>query len=305
MKKCLGCGSILQDSDKDARGYTPKISNDLCQRCFKLKHYGTLTSFGKKQDNGELLKKINATKGFVLFVTDFLNLYSEVIDTYKRIKTLKVLVVTKSDLIPQNIKKDKLVKNICDIYDIEEDIILTSARTKENFRIIEDIIASNSTVLFAGYTNAGKSSLINALFGSNITVSKNVNTTQEFIEIKVSDRKVIDVPGFINDNYVDDVSKKEIKPRTYQLLEKYYLKIDDLDLASEVSNNLTIYIANERRISKRRIREKVAYFITVPSESDLIIKGLGFIKFKKATKVYCNIESKYLEVRPSIIGCEV
>ena len=107
-KKCLGCGATLQDSDSRILGYTPKLSNDLCMRCFKLKHYGVLTNAGKTQDNMILLKKINKKKGFVIFLIDFLNIYEDIINIYKKITLPKILVITKSDLIPKNIKKHKL-----------------------------------------------------------------------------------------------------------------------------------------------------------------------------------------------------
>lgn len=110
MKKCLGCGVVLQNTDKDALGYTPKLENDLCIRCYKLKHYGNLINSGKHQDNAKLLKEIDKKNGHVLFLIDFLNIYNDVMETYKKIKCSKTLVVTKSDLIPKNIKKEKLVK---------------------------------------------------------------------------------------------------------------------------------------------------------------------------------------------------
>ena len=57
MKACLGCGSILQDSNPDNLGYTPDIANSLCQRCFKLKHYGSNNNASKKQDNKKIVNK--------------------------------------------------------------------------------------------------------------------------------------------------------------------------------------------------------------------------------------------------------
>jgi len=39
-KKCLGCGSTLQDKDMEKEGYTINIEKDYCRRCFKLKNYG-------------------------------------------------------------------------------------------------------------------------------------------------------------------------------------------------------------------------------------------------------------------------
>ena len=42
MKKCLGCGAILQDQDAKAKGYVKKLDQDYCQRCFRLNHYNDL-----------------------------------------------------------------------------------------------------------------------------------------------------------------------------------------------------------------------------------------------------------------------
>lgn len=302
MKKCLGCGSVLQCVNKDDLGYTPKLENDLCMRCFKLKHYGSLSSSGKKQDNKSLLTAINKRKNYVVFLIDFLNIYETVINTYKSIKKPKCLVITKSDLIPKNIKKDRLINNIRDIYDIKEDIILTSSKTKENFKVLENLCLTYQNVLFTGFTNAGKSSLINSLIGSDITVSKTINTTQEFIDIKFKGIKITDAPGFINKNYLNDVPSSIIKPITYQLDPKYYLLFLDITFASEIANNLTIYMSNRVEVSKRRIKSPIEYSVLIPSNSDLVIKGLGFIKIKTATKIHLSLSQEFYEVRPSIIG---
>ena len=38
-KKCRGCGIVLQDENVLLDGYTTNLENDLCQRCFKMKHF--------------------------------------------------------------------------------------------------------------------------------------------------------------------------------------------------------------------------------------------------------------------------
>ena len=108
MTKCKGCGIRLQNLDPEKVGYTPKLENDLCMRCFKLKNYNILTNEGVVIDNKEILSKINKKKSYVLFIVDFLNLDKEVIDTYKSITNSKTLVLTKCDIIPKNIKNIKI-----------------------------------------------------------------------------------------------------------------------------------------------------------------------------------------------------
>ena len=41
MKKCQGCGAVLQSEFPKLIGYTPKKDALVCQRCFRLKHLGT------------------------------------------------------------------------------------------------------------------------------------------------------------------------------------------------------------------------------------------------------------------------
>lgn len=299
MIKCKGCGIILQSEDKNALGYTPDIKNELCQRCFKLKNYNTLINNGVNIDNDKLIKKINSQNVYVLFLVDFLNIDSEAMDLYKKINVNKTLVITKEDIIPKNIIKDRLIKNIKDIYEIREDIILTSTKFTKNISNIESICLKEKKVLFAGYTNAGKSSLINKMVGSDITVSSRENTTQDFIKLNVDGVIIYDAPGFMSNTKRDVVSKNIIKPKTYQLPSKHYLEFNNIKLNVSEDSNMTLYLPDEVIINRRREKNNITCDVLIPKNSDLVIKGLGFIKFSKTSLV--SITSDY-EIRPSIVG---
>lgn len=301
IKKCNGCGIILQNIAKDKLGYTPDINNSLCMRCFKLKNYGILLNEGKKQDNEKLIANINNKKCFVIFLIDYLNIYKDVIEIFKKIKSDKILVITKSDLFPKNIKTDVLIQNIKNVYDLSEEIIVCSAKTNYNLNKIRELIAIKSKVLFAGFTNMGKSSLINALFGSNITVSKCKNTTQEFIKNVIDGKIIYDAPGFIGNAY-DSVPKNIIRPLTYQLKSKYYLKISDIYLAFKTDSNITIYIDNNINVDRRKKVVDYDYNIIVPTNYDIVIKGFCFIKVGTSTYMNINVDPNLIEIRPSIIG---
>lgn len=299
MIKCKGCGIILQSEDKKKIGYTPDIKNELCQRCFKLKNYNTLINNGVNIDNDKLIKKINSLNVYVLFLVDFLNIDSEAMDLYKKIKANKTLVITKEDIIPKNIIKDRLIKNIKDIYEISEDIILTSTKFTKNISNIESICLKEKKVLLAGYTNAGKSSLINKMVGSDITVSSRENTTQDFIKLNVDGVTIYDAPGFMSNTKRDVVSKNIIKPKTYQLPNKHYLEFNNIKLNVSEDSNITLYLPDEVIINRRREKNNITCDVLIPKNSDLVIKGLGFIKFSKTSLV--SITSDY-EIRPSIVG---
>ena len=49
MNKCIGCGSILQDTDKNKDGYVLDINNKLCQRCFRIRYYNEYKNIVNKR----------------------------------------------------------------------------------------------------------------------------------------------------------------------------------------------------------------------------------------------------------------
>lgn len=300
MTKCVGCGIKLQEKDKNELGYTPNLNNALCERCFKLKNYNILTNKGINIDNDKLINKINELNTCVLFLVDFINLDSEVIDAYKKIKSKKILIITKADIIPKNIKYQKLIQNIKNIYDIKEDLILTSSKTKLNIKTITKICLEEKNICLAGFTNAGKSSLINALVGSDITVSKKSNTTQDFIKLNVDGINIYDAPGFMSNINRENIPRSIIRPITYQFPSKHYLLIQDIKLNILENSNFTIYVGNEADIIRRKENENVECKIIVPKNSDVIIKGFCFINFKNTCMISLN--TKDYEIRPSIVG---
>lgn len=300
MTKCVGCGIKLQNKNVNEVGYTPDLKNELCERCFKLKNYNILTNKGINIDNDKLINKINELNSCVLFLVDFINLDSEVIETYKKIKTKKVFIITKADIIPKNIKYQKLIQNIKNIYDIKEDIILTSSKTKLNIKTITKLCLEEKNVCLAGFTNAGKSSLINTLVGSDITVSRKSNTTQDFIKLNVDGINIYDAPGFMSNINRENIPKSIIRPITYQFPSRHYLLIKDIKLNILENSNFTIYVGNEVNIVRRRETKKFECNIIVPKNSDVIIKGLGFINFKNTCMISLNTID--YEIRPSIVG---
>lgn len=300
MTKCVGCGIKLQEKDKNELGYTPNLNNELCERCFKLKNYNILTNKGINIDNDKLINKINELNTCVLFLVDFINLDSEVIEAYKKIKSKKILIITKADIIPKNIKYQKLIQNIKNIYDIKEDLILTSSKTKINIKTITKLCLEEKNICLAGFTNAGKSSLINALVGSDITVSKKSNTTQDFIKLNVNGITIYDAPGFMSNINRENIPKSIIRPITYQFPSRHYLLIQDIKLNILENSNFTIYVGNEANIIRRKENENVECKIIVPKNSDVIIKGFCFINFKNTCMISLN--TKDYEIRPSIVG---
>ena len=312
-KKCIGCGSILQCEDINAEGYIPanKIEDSIyCQRCFKLKNYGKKSVDTTLISDDDTIKKVNESNSFAFFLVDFLNISNEIIETYKKIKINKALIISKSDLIIKDIKLDKLKENIKEVYKINEDILFLSSKNNYNIGLIfKELDKYNKKKAYIlGYTNAGKSTLINTLREKeDIVTSNSLNTTLDFIKMNINGYEIIDTPGFSlsntfykKDDY-DLIKKcnpsKFVSPITYKTKKNQIFKINDLYIKNFDDNSITFYMSNLITIDKIYRDEDDNYQeITVKDNSDIVISSLGFINVKKAcifkiNKKYSNLIS--------------
>ena len=324
MNKCIGCGVILQDTNKDKEGYTPNLNNNLCERCFKIRHYNEYKYIDK--DNAyykQILKQIEKENNLVLLVTDFLNL--EHLNTLNITSNI-ILVISKRDIISRNIDETKLLDNIKLNLNIKEKLIIG---TKNNYHLDELYNAimkykTSNKVYVIGYTNAGKSTLINSFiknYGNNenfITTSNLPSTTLDLIENKINENLIlIDTPGLLDEGSVFDIyhnslnkiiPKKEIRPINIQVKIPQTIYIDDIaKIYIEQNNSLIFYMSNNlniRRVYKKLIKndDLKEYTLNINSKEDLIIKGLGFIRFSKKSiiKLYLKENVKYV-IRKSIL----
>lgn len=309
MNKCLGCGSIIQSTNPDLEGYTPKDNSVYCERCFKIKNYGKYKSIVK--DNKafiDILKEVNETNSLVLLVVDIFNLPENFDVITKYINNPILMVLTKRDILPKSLYEDKLL-NYMDSYNLNLiNKIIVSSRNNYHLDLLVDKIKqyqNNNKVYIVGYTNAGKSSLINALlynYSDNmpvITTSILPSTTLNSMEIKFNDDlTLIDTPGLLEENSIDNfidiktlkkiVPRSMIKPITYQIKSKQFIEVEHLFILSSTDNNVTLYLSNGLKI-KRYFKEKEndleKRIIEVDSNTDLVISGLGFIKFTKKEKI--------------------
>ena len=320
-KNCIGCGVRLQDENVLKIGFTANISNDLCMRCFRLKNYGEYESISSTFVHyEEILNSINKTSSLVLYVVDILNISDSLGDIRKYVHNKMILVLNKRDLLPLSIKDDKIIDYIKELGLDFQDIIVVSSENNYNLDLLySKLIKQSKSVYVVGFTNAGKSSLINKIIynygdkSDNLTISPLPSTTLSKISIKVNDKlTLIDTPGIIDNtniiNFVDKKmykklnSKKEIKPRTYQVYRGQSLIINDLvriDYVEGDRNSFTFYIPNELKIKKinsksAKMLDFTQFSYDVKYNEDLVINGLGFIKMTLKGKViiYINKDIK-------------
>ena len=311
---CFGCGAKLQFSDKEKDGYIPKEKYDdsvYCQRCFRLMHYGEDKKVNTPKSINSIIKTINDGKKYVLFLANFITLDKEIIDVFKSIKQDKMLVISKSDVIPKSINFLKILSYLEDYYGIDDEIRIISSNTGYGVNALVNYLLAKkiSEVYIVGETNSGKSSLINKMMESldsnlsRITVSKTQNTTLDYLRIKLNDKLlVVDSPGFVlNDKNM--LYNKLIKPKTYQMKAGESLLIGKRCFNSDKNTSVTIYMGDDLEVKKIFKDIKFEGALEVNNNVDLLIKGEGFINIKKKCLIkYNNLNQNEIEIRESIFG---
>lgn len=322
MNRCIGCGAILQADFQDKVGYIPKEkikTEKLCERCFRLIHYNDLKSV--VLPTNDIVEVVNKKGSFAFFLVDLLNMNGEVIETFKRLKIPKTLIVSKIDYIPKYIKKEKIKTWLKEEYKIEDEILFLSAAKNVNMSAIVNTLQkyNQKEAYLLGYTNAGKSTLVNRLKeDASITTSIVPNTTIDYMKIPLSDGYfLIDSPGFQYQNPIyenkDSVFLKKmspktfIKPITYQLKKGASLIIEDTLRIENNSDkcNLTLYMSNLLEIKKvyeknEEIKEYKSQEYTIKKNEDIVVQGLGFINVKSNCQLKIYIENlSWIEVRNS------
>lgn len=319
-KKCAGCGAILQFYNESLEGYIDKEKYEeatICERCFRIRNYGDYKCVIKDNKTFlNIIKKI-PSKDLVILVMDLFSLPNDISIITDNIDNPILLVLTKRDILPKVIYEERLLDYV-DKYNLNyKDKIIVSSNKNYNFDELINKINENKTsnkIYVVGFTNAGKSTLINKLIYNysenipNITTSMLPSTTLNSIEIRFDDNTTfIDTPGLLNDGSIENivdvktlkriVPKREIRPITYQIKCEQWIEIENLAMLNLKNNNITLFLSNALKIDrfyKPRKTELITHKILVNSNEDLVINGLGFIKFTKKEYILISVPKDVL-----------
>lgn len=328
IKRCTGCGAILQDTDEAEVGYTKDFIKLQCERCFRIEHYNEYQVVEK--DNAEylrILKEVNATNDLVIFVVDLFNLNDEVYELAKQIHNPCLLVLTKRDLFARDIYDEKFT-NYLQILPVNiVDEVLISSKNNLGFDELYEKIRKyqkSQNVYVIGLTNAGKSTMINQLFhhysehDSHITTSNLPSTTIDMITLPFSETlTLIDTPGILDHSITNVISSKllkqitpkaPMKPITYQIKVDQSIVIGEyVRLDMKQKNNITLYFANQlEKVRYYKDHDKLKnlekYEFHVPANHDILIAGLGFIKIvSECDVVLYTIPGVEVSIRKALI----
>lgn len=323
IKKCHGCGIVLQDKDVDQSGYVVNLNHDHCTRCFKIKHYGEYKEVIKTNDDFmNVLQLINKTDSLVLLVIDLFNIPENLDIITQNLKNDKLLVINKRDLFATDIYDLKFINYIRGNY---IDKVLVSSNNNYNFDLLYELILKykkKKEVYVVGFTNAGKSTMINKIiynYSNNkfeITTSVLPSTTLDTINIMINDElTIIDTPGLIEEGNANNLLSGNqlkkvlpstlIKPITYQIKEHQFINISNLISIESSNNDLTIFASNKLRVERTRNlinKDLVRHELMANNGLDIVISGIAFIKVKKEEKIIIyTLEGVKVYIRESLI----
>lgn len=291
--RCIGCGAVLQTTDKSAPGYTPQSALEkgletgevYCQRCFRLRHYNEIQDVQLTDDDFlRLLNEIGSKDALIVNVVDIFDFNGSLIPGLHRFagKNPVLMVGNKVDLLPKSQKRGRLTQWMRERAHEAGlrplDVVLTSAMKTAEVEELKDMIEkyrNGKDVYVVGVTNVGKSSLINQIIKSSagvqdlITTSQFPGTTLDQIEIPLEDGKaLIDTPGIIHRHQMAHVlgakdlkliaPKKEIKPKVYQLNEGqtlFFGGVARFDFVKGERSSFTCYVSNDLNIHRTKLEK--------------------------------------------------
>lgn len=347
--KCKGCGVELQDQFENEIGYTPDLNKGYCQRCFRLSHYGdVMYSLKQGIPADKVLTSLQHEQGILAWVVDLFDFESGFIPDFNEVfkdRTI-ILVVTKSDLLMNVLTPEKCIEFIqsrCKALHIHYDgLIVNGIYGKEEALEIKHALkhyAKGHKVIVAGKANAGKSTFLNSLMGTDaLTTSRYPGTTIDFNPLVIDDElTIIDTPG-IEGSYsmIMEVEEKDlktvcpfvpIKPSVYQAYSDQMYAIGGLvrlDLIGVKKASFVTYISNRIKIHRSNYNSgdamwkkhkgslfapsvkgdyKLVEYGPFKDKSDIVIHGLGWITLSgNYEKIRLHVpKNVYVTVRKAMI----
>ncbi len=287
---CTGCGAPLQMDDEQERGYVTAEAfmreHPLCQRCYRLIHYGQLAKTNVTQEEYRTaVMRVLAKPSLVLYVVDLFDFNGSLVRGMAGV--LKnhevVLVANKYDLLPHGTSMDKVASWLwreARRAGLEpKQIHLVSAKTGFGMDSVVATVQERSrdrNVVVMGMANVGKSSVLNSLMRAldpdeqteSFTTSPFPGTTLGALTMKMKGTGIVitDTPGLLGTFRLQDrvcadslkqiVPKDRIRPRNYQLNIAQTLFLAGLvrmDFIGGQAQPFVVYVANQLYIHRTKL----------------------------------------------------
>lgn len=321
VKRCYGCGAILQDQDPNEVGYIPKekLESDqenLCERCYKLRHYSKYRASGDFTiDYVTILSRAKEENALVCYVLNAFSLEGSFLKGINKFLPEHFLViVNKRDLLPKGYSDEYIIDRVKERMEKDGskpiDIIITSSGNHRNN--IDALISSiennrnGKSVYFVGAYQVGKSSLINCLLmgytnctEKMITTSPYPGTTLDVISIPLDDDSFLyDTPGIYNSSSIISfiepeivkyvLPRSEVRPETYASKEGQSFLVSNLariDFISGDKTNFTFYKSNDLTLQRCKTNKADSLFDSIANNVNSEARTAKVTSMKSLKKV--------------------
>ncbi len=214
-KYCKGCGIALQNEDPQGLGFVPTLDANYCQRCYKIRHYGTVTvNMQQGIESNQTLEKINTIDGVVFWIVDLFTFEASLISRLNQKLPGKeiIMVLTKRDVLPKTLSDEKVLSFVNERLKEEgihvKDILICGYLLKNDEESTKNLLQvamaiqkyrQGKDVIFMGVANAGKSTILNRLMASqSLTISRHPGTTLDLVPLEQDGYTIYDSPGIEN-----------------------------------------------------------------------------------------------------------
>lgn len=326
-KKCKGCGAFLHNIEGEI-GYTPKdiLTINLCQGCYQLKHYGKSSGETKNDHQPvnelflqdwsaptawlDLKAKIQKANVLTVLVTDIYNFsVLEQLDSWP-LTAHTLICINKKDLVNFDI-----LQSVMGFWEqklsrckIKFQIILISAKTRENFSKLLHYVGQFKTVCFLGHSGVGKSFIVNTLakkYKTNVEniVGKYLNTTKNIIASKFKGVKILDTPGSVRNRGIFGL----LSPSQIKGLQKAPWKQKIFQTCSDrtyhLENFVIVHIANDPNDDYKYRRKSLIFYGpgNVKIIHNKLIPDLNDLKFYSELQSY-HSQVEWVEYKYSVHG---
>ena len=306
VRRCYGCGAILQDQYPEEKGYIPPekfLSEEetLCQRCYKLRHYSVYKEAPSL--NNEYLTILNSAKendNLIVYVINAFTINGSIIEGISEHLSENVIAVLNKRDVVSNLKDEYLLnrteKILAENNIKVKDIIILSSLESDNEKVSAlsekiEKFRNGKSVYFIGVNQVGKSSLVNLILKNfvnktdkMITTSPFPGTTLDVISIPLDQNSFIyDTPGIENPSSIISIieptlarfilprenvkAKKESLKPGQSLVVSNFLKID---LLEGKKLNLTYYLSRYLPVKKVNLTKADSYMNELKESSSII-----------------------------------
>ncbi len=285
---CTGCGAPLQMEREGEKGY---ITGDafmrehpLCQRCYRLKHYGQISSVGiSEEEYRTAVMRVLDKPALVLYVVDLFDFNGSLVRGLTGVLNQHevIMAANKFDLFPWGVKADG-VRNwlLREARRAELDVtqtVVLSAKSGQGVAELGSILedrAKGRPIVVIGMANVGKSSLLNRIIeqhdehvGQQFTTSHFPGTTLGAVAMKLmGGMTIVDTPGLLGIHRLQDrvctaslkdiIPGQRLRPRVYQLRPGQTLFLGGLarvDFVRGPAQPFVVYVANQLLVHRTKL----------------------------------------------------